>query len=166
MISYMKSKGRLSATLHALLHMAARGGPMTSDVLAACLHTHAVVVRRTLAGLREAGFVVSEKGHGGGWVLARDLASVTLLDVHLALGNAVSDAEPADAACLVERAVQRKLADSLQEAEALLMRRLGEVTLADIATDFLLVMGQARDQQTTRMPVPQAAEIKPRKGNP
>ncbi len=28
-----------------------------------------------MAGLREAGFVVSERGHGGGWVLARDPAS-------------------------------------------------------------------------------------------
>ncbi|RYX91898.1 MAG: Rrf2 family transcriptional regulator [Comamonadaceae bacterium] len=136
----MKSKGRLSATLHALLHMAAREGPMTSDELAACLHTHAVVVRRTMAGLRDAGFVVSERGHGGGWVLARDLASVTLLDVHLALGSTVSDAEPAEAECLVERAVQRQLASSLREAEALLMQRLGEVTLADVATDFLQYM--------------------------
>ena len=134
----MKSKGRLSAVLHALLHMAHRGGPMTSDELAACLRTHAVVVRRTMAGLREAGFVVSERGHGGGWVLARDLASVTLLDVQMALGDrleAVGDAPHADG-CVIEQSVQRALAGSLREAEALLMKRLGEVTLADLSADF------------------------------
>jgi DNA-binding IscR family transcriptional regulator len=43
--------------------------------------TNPVVFRRTLAGLREAGFVRSEKGHGGGWMLAKPLAKVSLLDV-------------------------------------------------------------------------------------
>ena len=138
----MKSKGRLSAVLHALLHMAHRGGPMTSDELAACLRTHAVVVRRTMAGLREAGFVVSERGHGGGWVLARDLASVTLLDVQMAVGDAESAAadsektSPHAGGCVIEQSVQRALAGSLREAEALLAKRLGEVTLADLSVDF------------------------------
>jgi len=137
----MKSKGRLSAVLHALLHMAHRGGPMTSDELAACLRTHAVVVRRTMAGLREAGFVVSERGHGGGWVLARDLASVTLLDVQMAVGDAESAAADGEAGphadgCVIEQSVQRALAGSLREAEALLAKRLGEVTLADLSADF------------------------------
>ena len=131
----MKSKGRLSAVLHALLHMAERGEPMTSDMLAACLHTNAVVVRRIMAGLRDAGFVVSERGHGGGWVLARDLASVTLLDVKMAVGETPEkDAAPAE--CLVERAVQNALDASLQEASELLNRRLAQVTLADLARDF------------------------------
>jgi DNA-binding IscR family transcriptional regulator len=38
-----------------------------------------------MAGLREAGYVQSPKGHHGGWQLARDLAQVTLLDVHRAV---------------------------------------------------------------------------------
>jgi Rrf2 family protein len=140
MISYMKSKGRLSAVLHALLHMAHRGAPMTSEELAACLRTHPVVVRRTMAGLRDAGFVVSERGHGGGWVLARDLASVTLLDVQMAVGDAEganADGEsPHAGGCVIEQSVQRALAGSLREAEALLAKRLGEVTLADLSADF------------------------------
>ena len=137
----MKSKGRLSAVLHALLHMAHRGGPMTSEELAACLRTHPVVVRRTMAGLREAGFVVSERGHGGGWVLARDLASVTLLDVQMAVGDADGAAAEGETGphadgCVIEQSVQRALAGSLREAEALLAKRLGEVTLAHLSADF------------------------------
>lgn len=135
MISYMKSKGRLSAVLHALLHMAERGAPMTSDMLAQCLQTNAVVVRRIMAGLRDAGFVVSERGHGGGWVLARELASVTLLDVKMAVGETPEkDASPSE--CLVERAVQKALDASLHEATELLNKRLAQVTLADLAKDF------------------------------
>lgn len=66
----MKRNSRLSAVLHALLHMAERDRPMTSEELAACLHTNPVVVRRTMAGLREAGLVTSGRGHGGGGRLA------------------------------------------------------------------------------------------------
>ncbi|XAH23494.1 Rrf2 family transcriptional regulator [Xylophilus sp. GW821-FHT01B05] len=131
----MKHQGRLSNVLHALLHMAEQGGPMTSEALAVCLHTNPVVVRRTMAGLREAGFVVSERGHGGGWVLARDLASVTLLDVQMAVEeDAAAEAPPPE--CLVEQAVQRALQGSLQAADALLSTRLAQITLADLSADF------------------------------
>ena len=58
----MKRDSRLSAVLHALLHMAEHetrtGLPMTSDQLAVCLSTNPVVVRRTMAGLREQGVIV------------------------------------------------------------------------------------------------------------
>ena len=69
----MKRDSRLSGVLHALLHMAAQDRPMTSAELALCMSTNAAVVRRTMAGLREAGYVRSAKGHGGGWEIARDL---------------------------------------------------------------------------------------------
>lgn len=67
----MKRSDRLSVALHVLLHMADRGSePMTSAEMAACVETNPVVIRRTFAGLREAGIVSSDKGHGGGWRLA------------------------------------------------------------------------------------------------
>ena len=51
------------------------------------MSTNPVVLRRLLAGLREAGLVASAKGHGGGWMMAAPLERVTLHDVHLALGS-------------------------------------------------------------------------------
>jgi Rrf2 family protein len=120
--------------------MSEQTSPMTSEQLARAMNgTHAVVVRRTLAGLREAGFVTSEKGHGGGWSLARPLASVSLLDVHRALGEPALIAlghGSGSPSCLVEQAVQHALNDTLREAEALLRKRLGSITLADLAADF------------------------------
>ena len=53
----MRQDARLSGALHALLHMAEQGRPMTSEELGHCMSTNPVVVRRTMAGLREAGFV-------------------------------------------------------------------------------------------------------------
>ncbi len=83
----MKRDSRLSGVLHVLLHMAEHDGPITSEVLAKATDTNPVVIRRTMAGLREQGYVRSEKGHGGGWTLACDLSKVTLRDVYTALGS-------------------------------------------------------------------------------
>ncbi len=139
----MKRDSRLSNILHALLHMAdhqARtGAPMTSDQLAVCLSTNPVVVRRTMAGLREQGLVVSEKGHGGGWRLARPLDQVSLGQVHAALGEPglFPETPPVEAnGCLVEAAVNDALAETYAAARALLIARLNEITLADLAADF------------------------------
>lgn len=139
----MKRDSRLSNILHALLHMAEyqtrTGGPMTSDQLAVCLSTNPVVVRRTMAGLREQGLVVSEKGHGGGWRLARPLDQVSLGQVHVALGEPglIPDAPPVEAeGCLVEAAVNDALGETYAAARALLVARLNEITLADLAADF------------------------------
>ena len=112
---------------------------MTSDDLARCLHTNAVVVRRTMAGLREAGLVSSERGHGGGWRLGRPLDAISLRDVHEALGEpGLVPAAPETEAhgCLVEAAVNAALAETYAAARALIEARLADVTLADLAADF------------------------------
>jgi DNA-binding IscR family transcriptional regulator len=62
----MRNDSRLSRMLHVLLHMARHDGPITSEAIGMMLGTNPVVVRRTLAGLRDAGYVRSDKGHGGG----------------------------------------------------------------------------------------------------
>lgn len=139
----MKTPSRLSTVLHGLLHMAGQVEPMTSDTLAQCLHTNPVVVRRTMASLRQAGLVQSVRGHGGGWSLARPLSAISLRDVHAALQESVTvkvdigarGGEP-HAQCLVERAVARVLADVYREAEAMLVARLGEISLQALLHDI------------------------------
>jgi DNA-binding IscR family transcriptional regulator len=132
----MKRDSRLSAVLHALLHMTAQGRPMTSAELALCMSTNAAVVRRTMAGLRKAGYVRSAKGHGGGWEIACDLDQVSLKDIYDALGQPTLFAVGAhveNPTCLIERAVNNSLAGAFAEAEALLIGRLGNVSLAALA---------------------------------
>lgn len=117
------------------MHLAERpGAPATSEHLAACVGTNAVVVRRTLAGLREAGLVASTPGHGGGWTLARAADALTLGDVYAALGERLLTVgvDGADADCRVERAVAGTLHEFLDDAEALLTARLRGITLADV----------------------------------
>lgn len=135
----MKRNSQLSGVLHILLHMAEHDGPVTSELLARAMTTNPVVVRRIMAGLREQGYVRSEKGHGGGWSLACDLQKVTLRDIHEALGGppllAIGNRTEAPG-CLVEQAVNAALDTAFRDAEALLLERLGEVTLAALSADF------------------------------
>lgn len=134
----MRRDGRLSGVLHVLVHMAQHEGPLTSEHMAKAIDTHPVVIRRLMAGLREQGLVCSEKGHGGGWRFCGDLAAVTLRDIYAALGSpsllAIGNRnETPD--CVVEQAVNAALGASFDAAEALLLERLGEVTLASLAED-------------------------------
>ncbi|WP_157219877.1 Rrf2 family transcriptional regulator [Flavisphingomonas formosensis] len=135
----MKRDSRLSGILHVLLHMAEQGGPVTSEALARAMDTNPVVIRRIMAGLRERGYVRSEKGHGGGWTLARDLATITLHDIYQAIGSptllAMGNRTEAPG-CLVEQAVNAALDQAFHDAETLLLARLGEVTLAALSADF------------------------------
>ena len=135
----MRRDGRLSGVLHVLLHMAEQPGPVTSEGLARAMDTKPVVLRRIMAGLRERGYVRSEKGHGGGWTIACDLGAVTLRDIYEALGRpellAMGNRTEAPG-CLVEQAVNAALGETFDEAEALLLRRFGEISLAALSADF------------------------------
>ncbi|WP_430453431.1 Rrf2 family transcriptional regulator [Rhodopirellula europaea] len=134
----MKRDSKLSGVLHILLHMAELDEPVTSDDLSKIMDTNPVVVRRLMAGLRKQDYVRSEKGHGGGWTLACELDEVTLLDIYQAVGSpsllAIGNRTEAPG-CLVEQSVNAALGKTFDEAEQLLLQRLGDVTLASLSTD-------------------------------
>ena len=126
---------------------------MTSAELAVCMNTNAVVVRRTMAGLREAGFVQSVKGHGGGWTLACDLSKITLKDIYDALGAPTVLAigiHLEHPSCLVEQAVNRALSPAFGEAERFLIDRLATVTLVQLAEDFRAHASNRHSQKQRR----------------
>lgn len=137
--NYMKRDSRLSVALHVLLHMAGQDDqPVTSEQMAAWAMTNPVVIRRTFAGLREAGIVVSTKGHGGGWRLGRATSAITLAQIQDALGEPLITLGKADESpgCAVERAVNDALDEAVAEARDLLNRKLATISLADLAADI------------------------------
>lgn len=135
----MRKNSGLSRMLHVLIHMGRHDGTMTSEMIGRMLDANPVVIRRTMAGLRDHGYVSSVKGHGGGWKLTRPLAELTLLDIYRAVGEpsmfAVGPAYDMPG-CRIEQAVNAKLDEVLTEAEQLLRNRFAAVTLADVAKDF------------------------------
>lgn len=132
----MKRNSRLSLALHTLGHMA--GDPerlRTSSDIADHAGTNPVVVRRVLGKLRDAGLLASEKGHAGGWRLARSARQITLADVYLALDEHLlptgSDEVASD--CSVEHALQRKVASVMEDIERSLIARLAQTTIAEVS---------------------------------
>jgi Rrf2 family protein len=149
----MKRDSRLSGVLHILLHMAEHEGAVTSEDLSKMMATNPVVIRRIMAGLRQQGYVRSEKGHGGGWTLACDLSKVTLRDIYAALGSpsllALGNRTEAPG-CLVEQVVNTALQQAFHDAEKLLLSRLGEVTLSMLSADYharLMARGVSYDSK-------------------
>ena len=131
----LKRNSRLSLALHTLSHMA--GNPdkiRTSADIAEHAGTNPVVVRRVLGRLREAGLLTSEKGHAGGWRLARAPETISLADVYLALDERLvaggeDDGAPA---CSVEHALQKRVSSVLDDIEQSLVQRLGETSISEV----------------------------------
>lgn len=133
----MRHDSRLPRVLHALLHLGEMDRPATSDEIAVMLATNSVVVRRTLGGLRDAGLVVSAKGHGGGWTLARPLHEISLLELYRALGSPALFAiapDREDQTCLLAQAANAATLDALEAARDVFESRLAAVTVAEIVT--------------------------------
>ena len=131
----MKRNSRLSLALHTLSHMA--GNPdrvRTSKDIADHAGTNPVVVRRVLARLREAGLLTSEKGHAGGWRLARAPDDITLADVYLALDESLVATDEADIAseCSVEHALHKRVSSVLKDIEQSLVQKLGETSISEV----------------------------------
>lgn len=134
----MKRDSKLSLALHALGHMAVTPDtPLPSDALARIGPTNPVVVRRVLGLLRDAGLVTSAKGHAGGWRLACPASRITVADVYRALGEGLDPAPGSGPdnppTCTIERVLHRHWDRAVAEAEAALLDRLSQVTIADLS---------------------------------
>lgn len=135
----MKRNSRLSLALHTLGHMA--GDPeriRTSSDIADHAGTNPVVVRRVLGRLRKAGLLISEKGHAGGWKLAKSPQEITLADVYVALDESLIPVidDALIPSCSVEHALRKRVKSVMQDIERALIERLGETTISDIRAGY------------------------------
>ncbi|MEM1074169.1 MAG: Rrf2 family transcriptional regulator [Pseudomonadota bacterium] len=130
----MKRNSRLSLALHTLGHMAADPDRVrTSADIAAHVGTNPVVVRRVLGRLRVAGLLNSEKGHSGGWRLARSPEAISLADVYLALDESLFSRDSTDEKlnCAVEHALHSRVIDLVEDIESAFVERLAATTIAE-----------------------------------
>ncbi len=148
----MRIDSRLPRVLHVLLHLEQIREPVTSDRIGEMLGTNPSLVRRTMAGLREAGFVGSTKGHGGGWVLEKPLSEITLADVYAALGApqlfAVGPSGDAPD-CLLERAANAATSKALEAARETFEAELRKVSVADLVAPHAEEIRAHREKQET-----------------
>lgn len=140
----MAANSNLTQAVHALcwLELARRRGEtsLTSERIAASLDTHPVALRRTLAPLRSAGLLVTGRGRGSGWSLARGADTISLADVYAALGSeplfALHPHEP-NLECPVGFGIRPVLDDVFDDVRRAVQAELGKVTVATLLDDLL-----------------------------
>ncbi len=128
---------------------------MTSEAMARAMQTNPVVVRRHHGRApRRRLSPARRRAAGGGWTIARDLATITLRDIHLALGEPEFFATwqpPRLPAASVEQAVNAALDSAFRDAEALLLpSAFQRVTLAAPSADFharMIASGRSIDRR-------------------
>lgn len=123
---------RFAVAVHVLTLLAKSDGQAsTSDFIASSVQTNAVVVRRILGRLREAGFVSAVPGPGGGFVLAVEPRALTLRQVYEAVAERglIAVHEDANPRCPVGRNIGRLLEEVAGEAEEALRESLSGTTI-------------------------------------
>lgn len=136
----MSVSSRFAVAVHILLALDFNSpNPVTSEQLAYSASTNAVVIRKLISSLVQAGLVQTQLGAGGGAHLAKPSNEITLLDIY----NAVETAQifsthrtaPADD-CFVGCHVLDLLTPVLTQAEDALFNVLKQVKLSSLNTQL------------------------------
>lgn len=141
----VSSNSRLTTAVHALcwLELSARRGKptLTSTEVADSLQSHPVLIRRTLAPLRDAGVLrVVGRGPGTGWQLARPADQITLREVNQLLGDErvfALHSHPPKPDCPVGFGIPDILASVYADAEDAMGVALERHTIADVLDRLL-----------------------------
>lgn len=129
----MHMNTRFTTGMHTLVLLAREPGTIqSSETLANKLRTNAVVIRRILASLQQAGLVRNHKGPSGGSELLRSPAEISLADIYQALG-AAPQFQDGGARTAEVRRTGAELRRILTTAEDAFVRSLGGVNLQQIA---------------------------------
>lgn len=127
---------RFTVAIHVLCLLAALDPkPVTSEFIAGSVNTNAVVIRRLLGLLREAGLVKSQPGVSGGWGLVARPENITLGGLYQIVRPgtvfAMHSQQP-NVLCPVGRNIQRGLGAHYQKAQAAMEAELDRTTIADV----------------------------------
>jgi Rrf2 family protein len=132
----VSSNKQFALAVHILIMLAVTdSGCLNSQAMAQSANANAVSIRRALARFREAGYVTSRPGTGGGTQLARDPAQMTLADVwRIVYGQEpVLGAYEGDPDCPVGSRIQPMLMGIDDRARHALEDELSKTTIAQLA---------------------------------
>ncbi|MEW4530438.1 MAG: Rrf2 family transcriptional regulator [Maioricimonas sp. JB045] len=131
----MSRSTRFPAAVHVLSILALKpDGYISSTILAKSLDTNAVVVRRLLAQLQDAGFVETQPGVRGGAKLLVDPEAVSLRDVYEAVEETdVFRLHSPQPLCPIAKVVTRKMTPLMEHAEEQMKSTLAKTRLAEIS---------------------------------
>jgi Rrf2 family protein len=130
----MNTSQRFAVSVHALTLLASSEKPLTSEAIASSVDTNPVVIRRTMASLREHGLVASKPGVHGGWHLLRAPKQIALCDVYRSLGenDVLAIHSHPSKYCPIGKNIKGALQNVFHEAQAEMEKALGNHTVADV----------------------------------
>ncbi|KZE55604.1 Rrf2 family transcriptional regulator [Brevibacillus parabrevis] len=137
----MKISSRFSIAVHILSLLSIDANSHhTSEWIAGSVNTNPVIIRRVLGQLKKAGLVNVRAGAGGA-SLARELASITLLDIYRAVevveeGQLFHIHDHPNPACPVGANIQFVLELILLRAEHAMEAILQSVTMQELVSDL------------------------------
>lgn len=137
MVTNMNTNQRFAISIHALTLLAANDEPLTSEAIASSVDTNPVVIRRTMASLREHGLVESKSGANGGWRLAREPKKIGLSEVYRSLDEVkvLSVHSHPNKLCPIGGNITSVLQTVFDDAQSEMEKVLGEYTVADVLRD-------------------------------
>ena len=128
----LKISEAASIAMHALILLTEKGDEPTSNLsIAEAFSISSNHSSKVMQRLLKSGYVTAVRGPGGGYLLAVDPTTVTLLDIYSSM-----DGKPDTSPCLFGRGKHCSLETCLfnnlnREADELINKHLGSVTLAD-----------------------------------
>ena len=136
LVTVMAANSQFSMAVHVLTMLAQnKDENIKSDYLAGSVNTNAVVVRRLLGQLHQAGLVVSQTGASGGTRLARCPKEIDLFDVYKAVACgevfALHPKSP-NRDCPVGRNIEAVLCNLQKEIDKSIGEKLSQYTLQGV----------------------------------
>lgn len=117
----------------------ARGELLQSDYIAGSLNTNPALVRKEISNLRNHGLIESKEGKGGGYMLGKPAANITLAEVYKTLkiesvlGTSKNEPNPE---CPVGRQINQNISRLYLDVDDAVITKLKSITLAQFSRQF------------------------------
>jgi Rrf2 family protein len=135
----MPENKQFSIAVHLLAGLGHGREDFTSSMLAQSVNTSPSFIRRVLAKLSKANLIETTTGKTGKTKLARDPASISLLEIYRAVGAPMAFAihdYPTQMSCAVSCNIKGSLEKVLARTQASMEKGLAEMSLADVIADL------------------------------
>ncbi|MDH6252571.1 Rrf2 family protein [Chryseobacterium sp. H1D6B] len=112
---------------------------LTSDWIAGSINVNAVVVRKEISVLREAGLIISRQGKEGGCHLAKNADQINISDIYAAVKNTEvlgKKNQNPNPACSVGKEINNHLNTLFEDTDQLVLNFLGDKSLQEFSEQF------------------------------
>jgi Rrf2 family protein len=116
-----------------------KGALLSSSYIAGSININAVIVRKAIIELKQAGFVQSKEGKGGGTQLVEAADKILLSDIYKII-NSVSvlgKTNSPNPTCPIGKQINTHIDHLYREAERALINHLEKITLAEFSKQFI-----------------------------